>query len=109
MAMRASSPAATLISLIDMARFSSIVAGSGDVRSKITRRRHRHNVEAGIDEMDFPRDARAHVAEEVERGVADVLQLHRHLERAMMLVPAEDGARLADHRAGQRAHRTGAD
>src|ERR1700679_3585079 len=81
----------------------------GDIGRQLGRRRHGNDVETGIDEMDFAGDARRHVAEQINRGVADMLVLDGLAQRTVMLVPAEHRARLADHRTGQRAHRPGRD
>src|SRR5665213_2461628 len=67
--------------------------------------RRTDDVEAGIHKMSFARDAGAHVAEQIECCIADIVQIDCFLERALRLVPAEHGARFPDHRSRQGAHR----
>ena len=88
------------------ARRSSVLH-DGDVRR--IDRLHADHVVAGIDVVDLAGDGRRQVGQEVERGIADLLDRDGALQRRVVLVPLQDVAEVADAGGGERLDRAGRD
>src|ERR1700731_817578 len=87
----------TRADFLAFARFAiSIVAPRIDPASEIGARRHADDVVSGIDEVNFPGDGGRQIAQQIERSIADVIQLNILLERTVRPVPAKHDAGLAD-------------
>src|ERR1051326_6155478 len=71
------------------------------------RLRHRHDVITGIDVMDLAGDAARQIAEQIQRGPADLVDRDGAPQRRMAVLEIEHQPRLGDAGAGERAHRPG--
>ena len=74
---------------------------------QLFRARHRDDVVAGIDIVDFAGDAARQIRQQIQRRAAELIQRHAAAERRMLLLEREHRARIADAGAGQRADRPG--
>src|SRR5262249_2159096 len=70
---------------------------------------HADDVIAGIDVMDLAGHGARHVGEEIDCGLADLVDRDRAAERRVELVPFQDVAEIADAGSGQRLDRPGRD
>ena len=77
------------------------------VAFRLFRPRHRDDVVAGIDEVDFAGDAAGEIRQQIQRRAAELVERDAAAERRMLLLEGEHRARIADAGAGQRADRAG--
>ena len=70
---------------------------------------HADDVIAGIDVMDLAGDAARQVGEQIDGGVADLVDGHVAAQRRVVLVPLQDVAEVADAGRRQRLDRPGRD
>ena len=71
----------------------------------LLRPRHRDDVVAGIDIMDFAGDAAGQIRQQIQRRAAEFVERHAAAERRMLLLEREHRAGIADPGARQRADR----